>query len=256
MQDFYTVNQNVGVNKLARLIGRVLAQENVQRLKLELAHLYLEQLKDIPETIRICESVIAGNTDSSLVGQAYFLMGKSYQRLAALEEFRGEKNLSNAAKAETALKDAMGYLNAIPEKDSLSYAFLEETTSEHSAEQIPLDKKIKFWNHFVSSYPDSRLADRARLILADLNLQAGDAQNALIQLNAAKGSANPDLAGTAYFKIADIYFRQNDLAKATEYLKDFLLNIQVHPLRAKAFARLAGISETQGDYKSASQLWA
>jgi len=255
INQYYNVDQNISVNKLAKLIGRLLAGGDLQELKLELAQIYLEQLKDLPEAIQLAESITHTTSDSVLIGNAYFLIGESYRRLAALDNFLGKKDQTNLNKSFSALKKAMEYIQALDRKDSLAYTFLIVSNKLIGNDQLSIEKSIQFWEHFVVTYSSSSLLDKARLILAELYIKKGDISSALRQLNEVKNSNNQINSGIAYFRSAQILHETQDDSRAVEILKKFLLKFQQHPLRAKGFALLAEIHEMQNQFVEAAKLW-
>jgi len=255
IRDFYQVNQNVGVNKLAGLLGKILAQENPDRLKLELAKIQLYQLKNISSSLQLCRSVTEAATDSAFLGEAYYLEGENYRRLAELKRFQGEDNRTEKDHAREAFKKAMEYIAAVSNRDSLSFAFLTTNVDWESGVELPVDKKIKFWKHFVRQFPDSPFVGKARWKLSRLYLTAADTSRALAQLDSLLHSGDTELAGKAYFSSSKLLTEQGRLEEAIYRLKDFLLNIFEHPLRAKAFALLAGLNEKQGALSEAAQAW-
>ncbi len=255
IRNYYQVDEGVGVNKLARLMGQMLAGQDKSALKLELARIYLNQLKDPQEAIRISDGIVNSASDSSVLGQAWFIRGESYRRLAELKKFEHAPNGSALSDAEESLKNAMGYIEAVPEKDSLSFSFLQLTTQGGAVPEIPAAKRIKYWEHYINNYSGSPLIHKARMILAGSYLAAGDTMNALLQLESVRKNGAPELAGEAYFRSGRILYRQGNFSRASEYLKEFLLNIPVHPQRAEAFALLAGMREKTGQYSEAAQFW-
>lgn len=255
IRDFYRVNRNVGVNKLAELLGKILAQENPDRLKLELAKIQLYQLKNISASLRLCRSVTEAGADSALLGEAYYLEGENYRRLAEIKRFKGEDNGAEKEQAQEAFKKAMEYIAAISNRDSLSFAFLITNVEWESGVDLPVAKKITFWKHFVRQFPDSPFAGQARWKLSRLYLAAADTARALAQLDSLLHIQDAELAGKAYFSSSELLTKQGRSAEAISRLQDFLLNIPEHPLRAKAFALFAALNEKQGEFGKAAEAW-
>ncbi len=256
IRNFYNTNQNVGVNKLARLIGRILSDENTQVLKLELAKIYLHELRNIEEAIQLSESIVHSSTDSTSLAEAYFLLGESYWRLAQKKAFEGNINSFEIEEAQANLKNAMSYINAFEAKDSLTFKFLQLTAQDPFAGEMPVDRKIKFWEHFISNYQNSKFLDRGKLVLAEIYESIGNTDKAVTYLNAVLQSSNTNLSGDAYFSLGNLYYAQGDFQKAAEYLKEYLLKTSIHPHRAEAFALLAKMREGQEMYDEAAQFWA
>ncbi len=255
INDHYLVDQDIGVNKLARLVGRVLAEENKADLELELAKINLYQLKDLDEAIQVSQSVIKSSADSVVRGEAYHILGESYRKKAELKKFNGISYDIEKNKAIEALKEAMGFVTKVKYPDSLSFTFINETAGI-LADQIPVDKKIQYWRHFKSNYPQSHFVKRASVILAHLYQDIGKNDLALQELSSVRDADNLILAGNAYYAMGKIHYEQNNMERASEVLKDFLLNIDIHPMRANAYGLLAKISEKQGNLNDAAQFWA
>jgi TolA-binding protein len=254
LKNNYLVGQDVGINKLARLVGRVLAQEDKEKLKLELAKVNLFQLKDREEAMRLSRAIIQTSSDSAILGEAYHILGESYRKEAEINRFLGKSYNTEIAHAIDALKKAMIYLDHIEQPDSLSYVFLSETAGL-GAEQIPAEKKVQFWQHFKSNYPNSQFKDRVSMILSKLYEQAGNSALALQELIGLTASKDFEVAGDAYYAMGRVYFEQKELAKAAQVLKNFLLNISDHHMRANAFGILAKINEKQDNFAEAAQFW-
>jgi TolA-binding protein len=255
IEDFYNIDQSIGVQKLAQLIGRVLSQDDLPKLKLDLAQIYLNQLKDLPEAIQLAESLIQDSEDPELKGKAYLVVGECYRRQAKLKEFWGEDIDSDFTKAQQALQHAMEYINSISNQDSLSYLFLELTTSDKSNKNISSEKKIEFWQHFITSYPTSTLFDKARMHLVDTFLEDQKMDLAQQELEKLFQTKNENVAGEAYFKSGKIYLDLGEFEKASVVLKEFLLQHENHPRRAQAFALLAEIHQKLGKLAESAQFW-
>jgi tetratricopeptide (TPR) repeat protein len=255
LHNHFLVNQDMGVSRLAKIVGRVLGNENKEKMQLELAEVYLKQLKDLDEAIRISQSIISNSTDSSVLGKAYHIMGESYRRKSQLAFFSGMPGNTYHSKSQEALKNSMVFLNFIENPDSLSFLFLLETAGPQ-IEGIPTQKKIQFWEHFQSNYPDSYFAEKAAVILSRLYLKANDSEKALRELAPLRNSGDEKIAGNAYFNMGKIYYERNELDNAAEILKEFLLQIKEHHFRANGFGLLAKIREKQENYQEAAQFWA
>ena len=255
IRKYHGVEQQVGVNKLARLMGRFLAGEDVTNLQLELARIYLQQLKDFPESIRLCRTIVQETQDSTQLGEAYFLMAEGYRRMAEYEMFTGKNSSSEFSEAKNAFKKAMYYLRHVSYPDSLSFEFLETNLDSPAVDQKTGRTYRKFWQHFVDTYPESKFKNRARMILATLNLNEQDTAAAVTLLEQVSQEAKTGLRGDAFFRLAQIYRRQKKNDQAVSTLKTFLLNIPVHHLRAQAYALLAELQERRGIYDQAAESW-
>jgi tol-pal system protein YbgF len=255
IQNYYLIDQKNGVNKLAKLMGRVLAQENKQMLKLELARVYLLQLNDIEEANLMADEVLQTSSDSSLLGEAHQIKGEGWRRLAELKRFQGNDDRLERQQASAELKNAMNFVRYIENPDSLTFYFLSEMIASDTTENLSREKQIQFWEHFIGSYPTSRFAEQAGLFLANLYFDTQNIDAALRELNKLRKSARSNITGEAYYLTGKIYYDQKNFDQAAEILKEFLLNITIHPLRANAFGLLARIYENQGDFQTAAQFW-
>ena len=251
IRSFYATDQSLSVNKLARLLGRFLAGENEARLKLDLAQIYLEQLKNIDETIELARSITREESDSAVVGQAYVILGNAWYKKARLDDFTHHDASTAYQKAGEAFKMAMGYLRYVEPRDSVTYLFLKTNLDT----SVVLEKQVEYWRHFLRNYPQSSLASRARLELAGLLVQSGDTTAALMQLDSVITAGNKLLAGNAALQAAEWLHQQGKNELAEEYLKSFLLDIENHPGRSRAYKMLADISEERGDYLTSAGFW-
>jgi tol-pal system protein YbgF len=250
---YYIVDQSEGMNKLASLVGRVLSDQNTQTLKLDLARVYLLHLNDMNQAIELSNEIIKTSSDSTHVGEAYHILAESYKRKAELERFEGKNDQSLRQQGVSAFSNAMNYINNVQYPDSLAFAFIAETAV---VEKIPVEKVIQYWEHFVSTYTNSPRSEFANYILADLYYENKNSSSAIQKLQVVKESSNLNLAGKAYYLMGTIYYNMENYEEASEALKEFLLGIEIHPLRANAFGLLAKIYEKQGDFDLAAQFWA
>ncbi len=255
VQKYFVIDQKVGVNKLANMLGRVLSQDNKQNLKMDLARIYLFQLNAIDEAIQLGQELYSGTTDSSTVGEASHLLAESYRRKAELKHFTGESGDLELQKSLEFYKIAMNYLNKVEFPDSLSYYFIAVSTSGPNSAGIPGDKRIQFWEHFTVAYPRSKFTPQVQYILATMLFEKDQIQPALQKLQSLIKGSDPALAGDAYYLMGKIYYDQKEMSLAEEILKEFLLKHSKHPLRANAFGLLAKINETQSNFELAAQFW-
>ncbi len=251
IRSFHIADQSLGVNQLAKLLGRFLAGEDEAHLKLELARIYLEQLKNMDETIELAENITRNESDSTVVGQAYVILGNAWYKKARLMEFRGKDAQLARQKSAEAFKMAMMYLPYLDRADSVTYCFLNTNLDKN----VPVEKQIEYWQHFLRNYPTSALGFKARLKLADLFIQQGDSLQALSQLDSVIAGRNSYLKGIAAVRAAEFLMKQGSDSLAEGYLKSFLLDVQVHPLKSRAYKMLADLREAQGDYLSAAGFW-
>lgn len=255
IQNYYLIDQKDGVNKLAKLMGRILAQEDKQRLKLDLARVYLLHLNDFDEAKTMVNELISSSSDSAILGEAYLLKGEGYRRLAELRRFEGKDDRAERRQALTEFKNAMNYISRVEYPDSLMYYFIQETIASDTAQNLPSAKQIQFWERFVGSYPSSKFADQVRLRLANLYFDSQNVDKALLELSQLRKSPRNSVAGEAFYLSGKIYYDQKNMDQAAEILKEFLLNIDKHPLRANALGLLAKINENKGNYQLAAQFW-
>ena len=255
IQENFLVDQEVGLHRLASLMYELLAEQPKEELILELAKIYLFQLKDLDAAIRVSESIIQSSRDSTALGEAYHILAESYRREGQIKRFNGMSDDIERLRLQQSLKNAMVFVKSVEFPDSLAFAFLNETAGIAS-EEISLDKKIQFWTLFKSNYPESKFTENAGILLAELYHNTGQTERALKELAELRSAKSSDIAGNAYYQMGKIYYEQNDMKRAADVLKEFLLNIQEHPMRANAFGLLAKNSEKQGNYEEAAQFWA
>ena len=142
----------------------------------------------------------------------------------------------------------MVYISHSANPDSLAYGFLLTSINENT----PIDKQLQYWEHFVKTYSGSKFLPHAQYTLANIVLSNRDTTNAKLFLQALTKSENIDIAGDSYYKLAEIAFSKNNVEQGSNHLKDFLLNISHHPLRAQAYKQLAELSIAANNYSDAS----
>ncbi len=253
IQYYYLADQKTGMSKLANLVGRVLTDDDKQKMKLDLARVYLLYLNDMEQAIELSREIVTGQMDSSMTGEALHIMAEAYRRIAELQRFEGKNDQEMRQQGLNTFKQAMNYVSYINHPDSLALAFILESIE---IENIPTAKRIEFLEFFVSSYPQSYLSAKANYLLANLYFESQKIEPALLKLNNLKTAKDYLLAGKAYYLAGMIQYEQKNYEQAGLALKDFLLNISEHPLRANAFGLLAKIFEKQEDFEVAAQFWA
>ncbi|MFZ0390179.1 MAG: tetratricopeptide repeat protein [Calditrichia bacterium] len=248
-------DKGMAVAKLAGLLGRMLNQENPERLKLELAGVYLHELNDMKSAVQLAQSVTGTTSQPALLGEANFILGEAYRRQAQTAEFQQQGSGMLKEKAQQGFKEAMQYVDDVAFPDSLTFAFLQYSAGGETDGGLPLEKRLSYWNHFVEKFPNSSYLPEARLILSDLHLENHDTVAAVQQLKAVTGSDRQQYAGSAHFRLGKLYFQQKKYEEAAETLKAFLLNVEHHRHRADAFALLGRIRERQGQWGEAAEFF-
>lgn len=251
LDQFASPTGGMAVNKLAHLIGRIVADEDKNQLRYELGVIYASDLKDYTEANQLFSMVLQSTADSSLVGKTYYYLSESLLKQHLQEAFFRQADTSGLTEAKDALQKAMPYIRFVPHADSLMFRFLKYAVPPDA---VPLEKQIEFWQHFTAAYPTSSSLPFAKFRLARLFLEKGDTLSAKLHLKDILASrANNRAVGTAYWRLAEIYELQSDTAAALQTLKDFLLNVRQHPAHAKAYWKLALLTAGNGDYETAAK---
>ncbi|RMG62962.1 MAG: outer membrane protein assembly factor BamD, partial [Calditrichaeota bacterium] len=246
-------DQQVGLTRLTGLLGELLMDEPRDRLLFELGQIYLNELKDYPRAVQIFQQTLKYATDSLAQARSHYYLSEAYLRWWELSRFRKQASDSLREKAAFALKQAMIFLNQAPHPDTLVYRYLNYGLDQQAT---PPDRLMEFWQHFVVTYPRSKLRGKALLKLADLSLATGDTTGALGYLDqAAEAGGSASLSGLALWKKAQVLAGQNRLDEAVATLKQMLLNYPHHSYQARGYSVLASWLEKQGDYLGAAQAW-
>ncbi len=253
IREYFTVNESLGINRLAKLMGRLLSGEPREKLTLDLARIYLHDLKDFDESVRLCQSVIQETRDPALLGKANYLIGLSYWKKARKRNFVGKDATGEDQAAREALKAAMEYIGSLDNPDQVAFTFLKINVGDKVDQINSLEKLIQYWGVFLQKYPRSSHRFKVQTILADFYLQLGDTVRAIALLDSVAQSAPNQLAGESLYQIGGIYFQQKNFSRAAEVFKDFLLRYREHPYRTPAFLFLSQIAEREGNYSDAAQ---
>ncbi len=252
IEKFQKVDQRLGVAELARLLGKVLMDEDREQLLFELGQVYLFQLKDYPRAIRIFEHTAARAQDSLVIARSLYYLCEAYLRQLEFSRFDPRAGDGDEEKALEKLREAMSYLRFVPHPDTLTYWFLTRALPRPTAGQR--ERSIRLWEHYVENYSGSGLIGWARLRLARLYQQNGDTASALAQYDALIHSRLGERErGLAYWRKAQLLWEQGNGALAVQTLKDFLLKLSHHTLRARAYWQIAQWLGSSGDYALAAQ---
>ncbi|GAB4332041.1 MAG: hypothetical protein Kow0037_09130 [Calditrichia bacterium] len=254
IKNIHTVSQSVGIRKLAALIGQLLTESDKRKLKLDLAEIYLSQLKDPEQAIQLCESLIKeGEGDPEILAQANWIKSRAeYIRFMDIKLKNGPSPADQRA-LTNALKRSMEFAQYLPERDSLAYLFLSISINDGKNAPADLERKIGLWSHFAKTATNNKLVGKAMWKMAEMNLQLGDTLAALFLLDSLSQITDRQLQGTAVYRVGDLLLSQGKIEPGVNKLKDFLLNWPAHFMAPAAYDKLGKIAIQQGDFTSASQ---
>ncbi len=253
IRSYHQQGRQTGVTELARLLGRLLTGADREQLLFDLGKIYLDDLKDYQEASHIFAAYVENAPDSGRAGEGWYYLSKSQLRQAEYQRFLHPQNTPGYETLLATLKRAVSYAAYTPAPDSLTFWFLTRTIAH---EAIPAPKLVQFWEHFLKTYPDSRLSYPVQLELAAAYLAAGDSSNAVrLWTVLSQQRQNIVLAGDAYWRLANYYQQNGDLSQSEEILKTYLLEIKTHPDQAEAYLRLAHAAESRGEYGTAAQFY-
>jgi len=243
--------EGMGVSELARLMGKILTNEERIKVLLDLGVIYLRDLKDFSAAAQIFEKCKSEANDSSTVGKALYYLSETYMAQAQIEAFPDSPQNEQSEMAIRNLKQSMEYIKYVPHPDSLMFRFLAWTIPPDNSHS---SKSLEFWKHFENAYPSSPLLPEAQLRLAEISSALGDTENAYRYLNKIiSGKGNSYFMGKAYMEKAMLLEKTQRRQEAIQTLKDFLLSIAQHPYRAKAYWQLANYHAVIGNYASAAK---
>jgi len=249
IREYFPENKGIASLELAKLLGKMLADENKNKLRLELAKIYIEQFREFADALPLVDKIREEANDSSMLAQANYLRSLAMLRLYEKNQFMNVKDAPSEETVFNSLKEAMLWVSRVPHPDTLTFWFLKFSSQEGVTPQ----KQLEFWEHFVRTYPNSPLTELARLQIFRLAEATADTNLALTQLNTLLRAKQPLIRGRAYWLMAKYYEKQNQEQKKIDILKEFLLNIPEHPLRAQAYRELALSTEKMQNYTDAAQ---
>ena len=254
IQNFHQARQSTGIYELTQLMEKFLLNEDRMKLLNRLGLVYFHDLQNYEEAARVFAVVTQTATDSTTLGKAYFYLTRSLIRQAEKKSFvEGKPEAGLLSRIQTNLANGMKYIKYVPEPDRLTFDYLSWAADRQNT---PPDKLLKFWKRFVALYDTSVLLPRALMHLADISLQKGDSTVAVSYLNQLIAISTDDYGrGNGYWRKIEIFRKQGRDDMMESALKDFLLQVPVHPRSPEAYARLADLAEKKGKYSIAAQFW-
>ncbi len=247
-------NKESGLEKLALLVGDVIAQQSKGDLAFRLAEIYFHELLDFRQAAAQYRFALTTGLESDRRPEAWFNLARSFENLN-LRDRRSKDD-------ESATKDAA---SAIAAYDSLLTKYPEHSyTADAALAQLNLKIQLtptaaglrKLGANLLSSAPFGRYKDRALLMLGNAYLTAKDQEDATLAFKLiVDQSPQSESAPEALFQFGKALMGLADQDSAAVVLNAFLDRYPIHQRSAEAASTLAQYESGMGKADRANSLY-
>jgi TolA-binding protein len=247
-------NKESGFEKLALLVGDVIAQQSKGDLAFRLAEIYFHELLDFRQAVAQYRFALTAGLESDGRPDAWFNLARSFEYLNLRD-----RRLKDG---ESATKDAV---SAIAAYDSLLMEYPERPYAVDAAlAQLNLKIQLtptaaglrKLGANLLSSAPFGRYKDRGLLALGNAYLTAKDPEDATLAFKSiVDQSSQSESAPEALFQFGKALMRLADRDSAAVVLNAFLERHPNHQRCAEAAALLAQYESEKGKADRANSLY-
>lgn len=187
-------NRDVGLQKLALLVGEMLSNRSKGSLAFKLGEIYFHDLKDYRSAAQQFTAAIEGGMDEENLADAYFYRARSFHLLSELEP--------EAAGQATTGYDA--FLQQFPagklSDDAALYSLQLKSKGKPAAEVVASVRE------FLAKRPTSLWRPNILMILAEAQETSGEVQNAINTYSVVtKDFGNAPIAEKAWLHIGRLY---------------------------------------------------
>ncbi|HEY6951703.1 MAG TPA: tetratricopeptide repeat protein, partial [Bacteroidota bacterium] len=242
---FELKNKESGLEKLALLVGDVIAQESKGDLAYRLADIYFHELKDYRQAAVQYRAALNAGLEEGLRPAAWYNLARSYQFLNLQDRMLG--------KQQSATADAV---SAIAAYDSVLTNYLgTEYTDDAAMSQLALRVQLAktpsdlrtLGSKLLGNVSRTRFKDRALLVVANAYLQGKDLEDAALTYKAILDQGQKgDSESEARFQYGKTLLGLADLDSGAVLLKSFLETNPNHQRSAEAASLLAQYESAAG----------
>jgi tetratricopeptide (TPR) repeat protein len=152
LNTFKMADQNIGVGKLALLIGDILNNRSRGELLVELGKIYFDQLKDYQNALLQFQEAVKHPENSRVKADIYFHIGECYLNLAKINQ--DSTQMLPLAKRNFGF--AMEGIASATKPDLISWRFVQMGIY---LDNPPPEKQITYIETLMQKYPDSPLRE-------------------------------------------------------------------------------------------------
>jgi TolA-binding protein len=243
-----------GLEKLALLVGDVIAQQSKADLAFRLAEIYFHELVNYHQAAIQYRYALVSGLEKDRRADAWYNLARSYEYLN-LKDRRSKDNESARTDAESAIAAYDSLLAEYPERQYADDAALSWLNLRLQLTTTTAGLR-KLGGSLFSNVSFGRLKDRALLALGKAYEAANDREDAtltfkLIVEQSPKSESAPD----ALFQLGKALMGLADRDSASVVLNAFLERFPIHRNSAEAAALLAGYESEIGHADRANTLY-
>ena len=274
-------NRDAGIEKLARLMGEVLAEKSKLELAFQLGEIYFNDLKDYEAASKQFTVALSSNLDADKQEEATYLRARAYHLLAERDSNAGDlavtsydELLQQFPQSKWSDEAAFYRFQLVSRQKSpeelltLTKGFLsKQSTSSHrdvvlwdlGNAQLKLggySEAISTFNKIIAEFPTSTFVPNALLQqgIAYLNLNYPDSAVAIWQKCFELSLTNPSTL-QAFWNLADLRWKQKQYSEAIAFWKRITTEFPYSSMAEQAAAMLPHGYLANGEYDEAIALY-
>jgi tetratricopeptide (TPR) repeat protein len=251
LQNYYLVDQNLGVNQLALLLGEILEEGNTAELQFRLGIIYFENLKNYNNAVSQFEKSLKRPENEAKIADVYYYLGLANLRIAESSETSDADKAIYFPAAKLNLSKAMENISTASAPDVVAWRFVQTGIQVDK----PVDaKQISYYRMLLDNYPESKNREHWLAQMATLYSREDSTKNKALNLYT-------DLCGTfaesvdypAYL-LALAQLKTNLGLDAFEDYRTIAATYPNSPPAAYALFQLAQMAAAKGKYEDANLL--
>jgi TolA-binding protein len=250
---FELKNKETGLEKLALLIGDVIAQEPRGDLAFRLAEIYFHELKDYERAAAQYANALQAKLSQNRQAAAWYYQAKAYEYLAA-----GQKPERGAARSESIAQAVAGYdslLKRFPRSEVADDAMISSLKLRlQRASSLSEIRSVGV--EFLRSYPTARRKDLAHYALAEAYRREKAFDEAAMTYEwALKAQPSGEVAADALYHLGESLLAIGARDTAAIVFEDYLTKYPNREWSAKAAWTLAQYQASRGNALQAVKLY-
>ena len=253
LDNYFLVDQSIGINQLAILIGDIISQKDRGEQQYKLAKIYYENLKDYGNALIQFQGALNLPGNTTKIGDIHYFIGMCYKRLGEKDGISTKEKDSYLAKAKESLSAAMENLNSASEPDLVSWEFVNLGIS---VDKPAIEKQNGYFRMLVTKYPASKYREDWYAAIASLG-EKNDSTlvNSLAQYKILieQFKSSPKYPDYLY-KYAELNEKIGNSVTGEEY-RIVASSYPSSSYAASAMFRLAYLSEKDNRYNDANMLY-
>jgi TolA-binding protein len=247
-------NKESGLEKLALLVGDVIAQQSKGDLAFRLAEIYFHELRDYQQAAVQYRFALAEGLDKDRRPDAWLSLAGSYEYLNLKDRLSGD-SVSAKTDAASAIAAYDSLLTKYPEREFADEAALAQLKLRLQLTPTTLGLR-KLGSNLLSSAPFGRYKDRALLALGNAYEAAKDMEDASLTFKLiVDQSPQSESAPEALFQLGKALMGLADQDSAAIVLNAFLEKYPIQQRSAEAASLLARYEAGIGHADRANSLY-